>query len=797
MTITEGRGIAIEIGLCVFDVNSCEFIISQLADSQTFTRTLQKINLNDPQKIIVASSSMDHQLTGTINNEGGTTLCQWIQKKFPRVPIITLPRRYFNDDEGKGYINTYGLQEDVVGLQVGVSKKYFCLAAIAGTFHYLFENEGQLFAEHTIKFVYQGAEGTMLIDTITAKNLELVSNTTNSHTKNTLLGILDRTLTPMGKRLLRMNILQPPCSIDVIKDRLDAVENLSKYEESIFNIQSCLKQLTDLDYTVSFLAKVPSKIKTKNSITAVQHAEMKLNQIIALKQAVTCMQDIEKHLPQNVKEDNIEEEQILLSTIYKILSNSAFAEFEQLIDEYINQEVGVQKTSLGIRNQKCYAVKAGVNGLLDVARQTYKETTEDIYEMVSNYSQMYDMTMKLQFSPTGGFYITMASSQVSKRNGQLPKEFINVITKRKTLQFTTLELLQKNSRINESLTEVYLMSDRIVTELLQTFRDNINIFYKASEAISLLDMLTSLATCNISSDYVRPEFSDTMAIKAGRHPILDHILSFPLVPNDAFASLSSSFQFITGPNMSGKSTYLRQIALLAIMAQLGSFVPAEYASFRLSDQLLSRLANDNTFSDIGTSSFMSEMRETAYLLQHITNTSIVIIDELGRSTSPSDALGITGAVCEDLIRTRAFCFFATHLHELTRSLDVYPNVVNLQFKVQVTKHSSNNCTVDYQYRIEDGYLSSENHYGLQTAQILGFPQEVLSCAYKIVDQLKAKKAKHETTYSGSEKEITKERKLLWFADKMLQLGQAKMSKVQLREHLIKLQNDIWREEDNS
>lgn len=148
--------------------------------------------------------------------------------------------------------------------------------------------------------------------------MELVSNTTNSHTKNTLLGILDRTLTPMGKRLLRMNILQPPCSIDVIKDRLDAVENLSKYEESIFNIQSCLKQLTDLDYTVSFLAKVPSKIKTKNSITAVQHAEMKLNQIIALKQAVICIQDIEKHLPQNIKDDNIEEEQILLSTIYKV-----------------------------------------------------------------------------------------------------------------------------------------------------------------------------------------------------------------------------------------------------------------------------------------------------------------------------------------------------------------------------------------------------------------------------------------------------------------------------------------------
>lgn len=149
--------------------------------------------------------------------------------------------------------------------------------------------------------------------------MELVSNTTSNHTKSTLLGILDRTLTPMGKRLLRMNILQPPCSINIIKDRLDAIEKLSKHEENIFNIQSCLKQLTDLDYTVSFLAKVPSKIKTKNSISAVQHAEMKLNQVIALKQAVKSIQSIESHLPQSLNQNEVEKEHILLETIYKVI----------------------------------------------------------------------------------------------------------------------------------------------------------------------------------------------------------------------------------------------------------------------------------------------------------------------------------------------------------------------------------------------------------------------------------------------------------------------------------------------
>lgn len=154
--------------------------------------------------------------------------------------------------------------------------------------------------------------------------MELVSNTCNSYTRNTLLGILDRTLTPMGKRLLRMNILQPPCSIEIIKDRLDAVEELSNSEESIFNIQSCLKQLSDLDYTISYLVKVPNNINAKNSITAVQHAEMKVNQIITLKQTVKCIQDIATRLPQNIQDydadnNNDPEEQILLRTIYKVL----------------------------------------------------------------------------------------------------------------------------------------------------------------------------------------------------------------------------------------------------------------------------------------------------------------------------------------------------------------------------------------------------------------------------------------------------------------------------------------------
>ncbi|OAC99555.1 hypothetical protein MUCCIDRAFT_42353 [Mucor lusitanicus CBS 277.49] len=693
MAIAEGRGVAAEVGICVFDINSCEIELSQMADSQSFSRTLQSVNLNEPQKILMPPYAETSALSGSSR---ASKLSVLLQQHYPHIPIITLPRKCFNDEKGKQYIVDFCMQEDVAGLLFGVSTKYFCLAAFAGAFQHVFETEGCSFANHSMKFTYKGAEGNISIDTITAKNLELVHNTAHTHSKqNTLLGILDYTLTPMGKRLLRTNILQPPCSLEITNDRLDTIEELCQNEECIYNIQSSLRQLVDIDSIISFI----------------------INHVVHLKQVIKSIKAIAQSLPEHVKNPLSRYRQVqpsckLLHTIYNVSLASFTYELEVAINNIINEDIGIEKSSLGIRNQKCYAVKSGVNGLLDVARQTYKETTEDIYELITNYGEAYKLKIKLEYTASRGYSISMPINQLTN-GAQLPNVFINVIQKKKTIQFTTLELLQKNNRLNESMTEVFLMSEKTVTQLLEIFRNHINALYKASEAIALLDFLTSLATYNLNStNLVRPEFSNTLAIKSGRHPILECILLVPVVPNDTFTSLSSSFQFVTGPNMSGKSTYLKQVALLVIMAQIGSFVPADYASFRLCDQMLSRLANENTFSDIGTSSFMSEMREIAYLLQHVTNDSIVLVDELGRGTSPEDALGISGAVCEDLARTRAFCFFATHLHELTCTMDIYPNVVNLQFKVNVTKTNERDCTVDFQYKIEDGRLATENHYGM-------------------------------------------------------------------------------------
>ncbi|KAJ2961643.1 hypothetical protein NQZ79_g3112 [Umbelopsis isabellina] len=354
----------------------------------------------------------------------------------------------------------------------------------------------------------------------------------------------------------------------------------------------------------------------------------------------------------------------------------------------MEEDAGYQKSALAMRNQRCYAIKSGICGMLDVARQTYKEAVNDIYELVAAYCEETSMGMKVRFSENGGFFLCLPSDTLKRVT--LPSQFINIVERRKQIHFTTIELL--NYRVSESLSEIYRHSDR----------------YQS----------------------LRPDFSDTMVLKSARHPIRERISSSQFITNDIYASESTSFQIVTGPNMSGKSTYLRTVALLSVMAQIGSFVPAEYACFRLTDNLFTRLPVDNS-ADTGLSSFMVEMTDISYLLQNVTNNSLVIIDELGRATSTSEALAIATAVCEELIGTKAFVYFATHLHELVHTLDAHINVVKLQLLVKMDT-LNRRSDIQFLYKVHDG-STNEMFYGKRwcAAQMVGLPENIINRAYNI------------------------------------------------------------------
>ncbi|KAM9008645.1 mutS protein homolog 4 isoform 4-T4 [Ara ararauna] len=277
-----------------------------------------------------------------------------------------------------------------------------------------------------------------------------------------------------------------------------------------------------------------------------------------------------------------------------------------------------------------------------------------------------------------------------------------------------------------------LEDTRIVCKLLNEVYEHIHCLYKLSDIVSMLDMLLSFAHACTLSNYVRPEFTDTLAIKQGWHPILEKIAVEKPVPNNTYLTEGNNFVIITGPNMSGKSTYLKQIALCQIMAQIGSYVPAEYCSFRIAEQIFTRIGMDDDI-ETNASTFMKEMKEITYIIRNANDKSLIIIDELGRGTSAEEGIGICYAACEYLLNLKAFTLFATHFLELCHIDALYPNVENYHFEVRHVRSSPGNKEkITYTYTLSKGYTEEKN-YGLKAAEVSSLPSSIIVDAKEITN----------------------------------------------------------------
>ena len=327
------------------------------------------------------------------------------------------------------------------------------------------------------------------------------------------------------------------------------------------------------------------------------------------------------------------------------------------------------------------------------------------------------------------------------------------------------------------------MSDRSIQDLIDRVREDIAPLFKICEAIALLDMITSFASLVTTHDYCRPELTQTLAIKSGRHPIREKAHQEKFIPNDAYATQQSRFQIITGCNMSGKSTYIRSLALMAVMAQTGSFVPATYASFPIFHQLFARISIDDSI-EANVSSFAAEMRETAFILRNVDERSMVIIDELGRGTSTRDGLCIAIAIAEALIDSRALVWFATHFRDLAKILAERNGVVNLHLAVDMTE--SDKMTM--LYKISNGYVQEE-HYGIALAKVLDFPPDVIKVAEEVSKTLTRnaeKKKKSSKTLA-----LARRRKLvLSLREQLVQAKEGNMQGNVLALWLKKLQDEF-------
>ncbi|KAH3916053.1 hypothetical protein HBI56_038590 [Parastagonospora nodorum] len=542
--VAESRGISPTIGLAFVNLDTGEAVLCQICDSQTYVRTIHKLKVYGPSEILIVATAASPK----------SKLFSIIEENLEDIgsKLTLLDRRYWAETTGFEYIQSLAFKEDVEAIKVSVAGNYYAVCCIAAALKYIDLGIGMVFSYHSLRMRYEPSEGSMMIDVSTIHSLELVQNLQNSKSKDCLYGLLNETLTPMGARLLRNNVLQPLTDADVLTTRYAAVDDLTTKEEMFFGTRAALKNFLDADRILTQLIVTPSK-------PTLQTTEQSINHIIMLKYFVGSVKPIYEALTGTGSS--------MLNNIRELCAPENIAPIQELIDLVINEDTTYAKQPLELRNQRVYAVKSGVNGLLDVARTTYKEASEDAYQHCSELGQEYDFQLELKYESARQFYIRIPASQIEGRD--LPPIFTNVIRRKKNIECSTLELMKRNQKINVSHQEVILMSDQAVENLIEEVRSHMSIMFKICEAVALLDMITSFAHLVTVNDYTKPQFTDTLAIQQGRHPIKEKIMQTKFVPNDVYSTQQTRFQIITGCNMSGKSTYIRSVALMVIMAQIG------------------------------------------------------------------------------------------------------------------------------------------------------------------------------------------------------------------------------------
>ncbi|KAJ5749923.1 hypothetical protein N7533_006951 [Penicillium manginii] len=767
--ISESRGVSSTVGLAFINLNTAEVVLCQICDSQIYEKTVTKIGAFEPNEILFMNTAKESKL------------CYILQENLPG-PIFTFAdRKYWSDKTGHEFLDRLAFRDEVDSLKVILNSNYFAACCFAAALKYLEMDLESAFVSHSLRIKFEPSQGSMTIDLATVVSLELIQNLHNSKSRDSLYGLLNQCLTPMGARMLRASVLQPSTERVKLTERYNAVEDLTTKEDMFVSVRQALKGFIDSDRILTSIILVPTNLKQ-----TVQYVENSVNNVIMLKSYVSSIKNIHQALGAAQSD--------LLLEVRELCSPSKHRALEQLMAETLNESVTYQSKPLDLRNQRTYCVKAGVNSLLDVARQTYKEANADATELVERLAgkrstylsqhaisdksqETYDITLDLKYDTPRQYYICIQSDHFEA----LPEEFINVYRKKNRTECQTLDLVKLNQKITDAHNEVIIMSDQIIQDLLREVCTVVAELFRVSEAIAMLDMVAVFAQLATSNDYIRPELTATLAIKAGRHPIRERIHSSKFIPNDAYATPQTRFQIITGCNMSGKSTYIRSLALMTVMAQIGCFVPAQYASFPIVHQLFARVATSDDL-DANVSTFAAEMREMAFILRNIQPRGMVLVDELGRGTSTTDGLAIAIALAEALLASHTLVWFATHFHDLARILSERSGVINLHLAANISEDASKMTML---YQIAKGPVP-DRRYGLALAKLVDLPPAILQVAESVSETLD--RLARQRNCTSRTVAIAKKRRLLLSLREQLAIARnSTMDDDSLRRWMIKLQ----------
>lgn len=574
------------------------------------------------------------------------------------------------------------------------------IGAAGAILHYACTNLRKDAANITRISAYQ-PEDCLVLDRISQRNLELVEPIFTGEKNNTLLSVMDETVTPMGARMLREWLLRPLNNLHDILERQDAVEDLFSHPMLLGELREMLAAIRDIERTITRLA-VGSNASARDLLVLKRGLEM----VPGLR---TLLSDASAQLLHN-EADELEE----------------LPELTELIGRAIVDEPPATIHDGGI-------FREGFNQELDTLRHASTEGKDWIAQYQLQEQQRTGIkSLKVRFNKVFGYFIEVSKSFLDI----VPQEYIRKQTIVNGERFITPELKEIEDKVLGSDEKSQALEYELFQELRQRVCTHLLQIQKTARAVAAVDCLGSLAQVAIQYNYVRPEVVEetVLDIRDGRHPVLDaRMTDSAFVPNDCLLDTSSNqIGLITGPNMAGKSTFIRQVALLVIMAQMGSFIPVRKARIGMADRIFTRVGAADDLSR-GQSTFMVEMVETANILNHATPRSLIILDEIGRGTSTFDGLSLAWAIAEflhDTPTSKARTLFATHYHELTDLALTKPGVKN--YNVLVREQGEE---ILFLRKIAPGI--ADKSYGIHVARLAGIPRQIIDRAAQVLENLEA------------------------------------------------------------
>lgn len=668
-------------GLSGIDISTGEFFVSE--DSMQMMNEL--VQSLEPAELII-SESQRPLLSKFINNSERffiTVRDDWIFSRDYGYDILT---EHFNTVSLKGF----GCDD----LDAGIS-------AAGAILHYVKENQKSK-VPHITRLQRRDNTDYLTIDPTTQKNLELIHSLNNRDRRSTLISVIDQTKTAMGARLLVKWLLNPLAHIKPIKLRLDAVEEFFNHHDTRLKVREILKQVGDLE-------RLSSKISTGRA---------NARDLNALKATLKRVPEINSAL------ENSEAEYIL-----KIRQH--LKELPEIVDEIERAIVD----NPPLITSEGGLIKEGYHAELDHLREITFSGKDWIAMLQSTERERTGIpSLKVNYNKVFGYYLEVTKPHLSK----VPEDYIRKQTLVNAERFITPELKEYEEQILGAQEKIVELEYRLFDQIRQLVAQKVSVIQENAALIAQLDCLTNLAEVAYLHNYSKPEIlnnNDEIIIKDSRHPVVERLLppGESFVPNDVHINnQQSQILIITGPNMAGKSTYLRQIGLIVLMAQMGSFVPAKSAQIGLVDKIFTRVgASDNLAG--GESTFLMEMNQTANILNNATPKSLILLDEIGRGTSTFDGLSIAWSVAEYLHNSpgvAAKTLFATHYHELTELELILSRVKN--YNVAVKEWGDK---IVFLRKIVEG--GCDHSYGIHVAQLAGLPKPVIDRAKEVLSNLEA------------------------------------------------------------